>query len=211
MAKICPMQLVILGHPSPQSFSDALAEAYVRGLRESGAIAELLSLRDLTFDPHLRAGFSGRQPLEGDLRVAQDKLASASHVAWFFPTWWGAPPALVKGFIDRAFLPGFAFKNRPGNGLPETLLKGRSSRVVTTMDSPSFWYQLWHRASLHGSFVNATLRYVGFGPVQATTIYRLRELSAEQRGKWLVRLEELGKRDGRMTTRTSQRDHVRTV
>ena len=64
--------------------------------------------------------------------MAQEKLQRAAHVAWFFPTWWGAPPALVKGFIDRAFLPGFAFKNRPGNGLPETLLKGRSSRVVTS-------------------------------------------------------------------------------
>jgi putative NADPH-quinone reductase len=189
------MQLVVLGHPASESFSDVLAQAYVRGLREGGTETEVLALRELDFDPHLRAGFSGQQPLEPDLRSAQEKLQRARHVAWFFPTWWGAPPALVKGFIDRAFLPGFAFKNRPGNGLPETLLKGRSSRVVTTMDSPAYWYQLWHRASLHTSFVNATLRYVGFGPVKSTTVYRLRELSAEQRTRWVGRLEELGRRD----------------
>jgi putative NADPH-quinone reductase len=108
---------------------------------------------------------------------------------------------LVKAFVDRTFLPGYAFEYRRGNSLPETLLKGRSSRVVTTMDSPSFWYQLWHRASLHASFVNATLRYVGFGPVQSTTIYRLRELSDQQRQAWLARMEELGRRDGRQTER----------
>jgi NAD(P)H dehydrogenase (quinone) len=64
------------------------------------------------------------------------------------------------------------------------------------MDSPSFWYQVWHRASLHTSFVNATLRYVGFGPVKTTTIYRLRELSAEKRSAWLARVEDVGRRDG---------------
>jgi putative NADPH-quinone reductase len=195
MTIIWSMQLVILGHPSSDSFSDALGQAYVHGLRANGVETEVLTLRALDFDPHLRAGFSGRQKLEADLLAAQELLKRAAHVAWFFPTWWGGPPALVKGFIDRAFLPGFAFKNRPGNGLPETLLKGRSSRVVTTMDSPAFWYQLWHRASLHTSFVNATLRYVGFGPVKTTTVYRLRELSAEQRGQWVQRLEELGRRD----------------
>jgi putative NADPH-quinone reductase len=195
MTNIWRMQLVILGHPASESFSDALGQAYVQGLRSSGAATEVLTLRALDFDPHLRAGFSGRQALEADLLAAQDLLQRAAHVAWFFPTWWGGPPALVKAFIDRAFLPGFAFKNRRGNSLPETLLKGRSSRVVTTMDSPAFWYQLWHRASLHTSFVNATLRYVGFGPVKTTTVYRLRELSAAQRGQWVNRLEALGRRD----------------
>lgn len=194
------MQLVILGHPTPTgSFSDALAAAYATGLRQRGGSVETLALRDLDFDPHLRAGFSDRQALEPDLRRAQDLLRAAEHVAWFFPTWWGAPPALVKAFIDRAFLPGFAFKNRPGKSLPETLLRGRSSRVVTTMDSPSLWYALWHRASLHASFVNATLRYVGIGPVSTTTIYRLRELSAAKRTAWLHELERIGRSDGHRT------------
>ncbi len=190
------MHLVVLGHPTPGSFSDALAHAYVNGLTQQGASVETLALRDLRFDPHLRAGFSGSQPLEPDLVSAQNALQRAEHVAWFFPTWWAGPPALVKGFIDRAFLPGFAFKYRKGNGLPDTLLSGRSSRVVTTMDSPSFWYSLWHRASVHAAFVNATLRYVGFGPVSNTTIYKLRELSAAERTAWVQKLEHIGRRDG---------------
>lgn len=190
------MHLVVLGHPTAGSFSDALANAYVKGLVHQGRTVETLTLRDLHFDPHLRAGFSGAQALEPDLVKAQNALVQAEHVAWFFPTWWGGPPALVKGFIDRAFLPGFAFKFRKGNGLPDTLLGGRSSRVVTTMDSPSFWYNLWHRAAVHGSFVNATLRYVGFGPISSTTIYKLRELSAEKRDAWLQKLELIGRDDG---------------
>jgi NAD(P)H dehydrogenase (quinone) len=193
------MHLIVLGHPSPNSYSDALANAYARGMREAGAEVELLALRDLSFDPILRQGFTGNQSLEPDLVRAQSDLARASHVAWFFPTWWGAPPALVRGFVDRVFLPGFAYKHRGnGNGLPDPLLKGRTSHVVTTMDSPSFWYWLYHRCSLHASFVNATLRYVGFGPVQTTTLYSLRTLTSAGRERWLSKLVERGRSDAGM-------------
>jgi NAD(P)H dehydrogenase (quinone) len=189
------MHLIVLGHPSTDSLSDALAHAYQRGISLAGASAELLVLRDLDFDPHLRAGFSGEQALETDLQRAQGAFERAKHVAWFFPTWWGAPPALVKGFIDRTFLPGWAFANRKGRSLPEQLLKGRSSRVVTTMDSPNFWYWLWQRSALHAAFVNATLRYVGFGPVHSTTLFLQRSRTPKQRAAWLQRLQQDGQRD----------------
>lgn len=191
------MHLIVLGHPAPQSFSDALGSAYKKGLMKAGREVEVLSLRDLQFDPHLRAGFSGKQDLEPDLKLAQDAILRAAHVAWFFPTWWAGPPALVKGFIDRAFLPGYAFSYKKGRALPETLLKGRSARVVTTMDSPNFWYQLWHRSSLHAAFINATLKFVGFGPVKSSTLYRQKDLSPEQRVNFLRKMEHLGKMDGR--------------
>lgn len=192
------MHLVILGHPTADSLSDALAEAYADGLRRGGVQAEQLKLRELRFDRDLRHGFSHGQPLEPDLQRAQRMLERAAHVAWFFPTWWAGPPALVKSFVERAFLPGWAFAYRgSGNGLPDALLRGRSSRVVTTMDSPSFWYQLWHRSSLHASFVNATLRYVGFGPVASTTLYAQRSRTAAQRAAWLARLGREGELDAK--------------
>jgi putative NADPH-quinone reductase len=192
------MHLLVLGHPSPQSLSDALADAYARGLCAAGAQVETLILRDLDFDAHLRAGFSGTQALEPDLVHAQRLFERAHNVAWFFPTWWGAPPALVKGFVDRTFLPGWAFSARNGSALPETLLSGRSSRVVTTMDSPNFWYWLWQRSAVHAAFVNATLRYVGFGPVHSTTLFRQRSRTPAQREAWLHKLQRQGSADARI-------------
>lgn len=189
------MHLIILGHPAPTSLSDALGSAYEKGLKKAGCTVEVLTLRDLVFDPHLRAGFSGKQSLEPDLKLAQDAILRASHVAWFFPTWWAGPPALVKAFIDRAFLPGYAFSYSKGHALPETLLKGRSARVVTTMDSPNFWYQLWHRSSLHASFVNATLKFVGFGPVRSNTLYRQKDLRVDERERFLRKMESVGEAD----------------
>lgn len=198
------MILVVLGHPAEKSLSDALAAAYVRGLRAAGAEVETLTLRDLHFDPNLRTGFTGKQELEPDLRMAQSAIERASHVAWFFPTWWAGPPALVKAFIDRTFLPGWAFKYR-GKALPETLLRGRSTRVVTTMDSPRYWYQFWHRSSVHASFVNATLKFVGFGPVWRTTIYLQKDLTEAARLSWLRRLEAVGQQDGARILRNAPR------
>jgi NAD(P)H dehydrogenase (quinone) len=198
MAHEGSMHLVVLGHPTPQSLSDSLADAYSEGLRRGGAEVQSLALRELSFDPYLRHGFGDQQPLEPDLLRAQRLLEGAAHVAWFFPTWWGGPPALVKAFIDRTFLPGWAFKYRgSGNGLPDALLRGRSARVVTTMDSPGFWYHLWHRGSVHGAFVNATLRYVGFGPVAETTLYAQRSRTPAQRAAWLARLTREGEADAR--------------
>lgn len=199
------MHLVIQGHPAPDSLSDALARAYASGLERGGARVELLALRSLTFDPHLRAGFSGQQELEPDLRQAQATIERASHVAWFFPTWWAGPPALVKGFIDRTFLPGWSFAYRKRSALPEGLLAGRSARVVTTMDSPGWWYRFWHWRSVHTSFINATLRFVGFGLVRETTFFDQKTRTPEQRAAWLREMERIGERDARQFPARSSR------
>src|SRR5690606_33999396 len=137
------------------------------------------------------------QSLEPDLIAARAAIEAADHVAWFFPTWWAGPPALVKGFVDRTFLSGWAFRYREKNPLPEGLLRGRSARLVTTMDSPGFWYTLWHRRAVHRSMINATLKFVGFGPVTSTTLYRVRERSPAVLEQWIQRLEGIGREDGR--------------
>jgi putative NADPH-quinone reductase len=196
------MILIILGHPAPHSLSDSLGHAYALGLRTAGVPVEILVLRDLDFQPNLRAGFSGEQLLEPDLRNAQLAIERAEHVAWFFPTWWAGPPALVKAFIDRAFLPGWAFDYQKNKALPLTRLGGRSARLVTTMDSPSFWYWLWHWRALHASFVNATLRFVGIGPVWTTTFYGQRSQDSVRRAAFIDKMSRLGERDGKVRLRS---------
>ncbi len=203
--------LVVLGHPNSQSYSHALGEAYARGLRSAGLEVRYLRLSELDFDLVLHSGFGGEQQLEPDLVQARRAIEEASLVGWFFPTWWAGPPALVKGFIDRVFLPGWAFRYpqvpkssggryRAGTGLPEPLLAGRLARVVSSMDSPSWWYAIWHRRALHAAFVNGTLRFCGFR-VRSSTFFQLRGWSAERRARGLARVESIGYRDGRRALR----------
>lgn len=203
------MILVINAHPNPNSFGAALYEAYVEGARAHTAVDQL-TLTDLRFDPVLRAGFDGSQPLEPDLVDARRRIEAADHVVWFFPTWWVGPPALLKGFIDRTFLPGWAFRYGDG-ALPETLLAGRSARVVTTMDSPRWWYGVWHRRAVHAAFVNGTLRFVGFSPVRQTTLYNVRKMSAAARTRALETLRRAGEKDARRRTKRLSAGVARTA
>lgn len=112
-----------------------------------------------------------------------------------FPVWWGNVPALLKGFIDRVFLPDVAFRNLRGKALPEGRLAGRTARLIATMDSPWWWYTLKHGRAAHRAMSGATLHYVGVREVRETTVHALRTLDARQRVHHLDRARRAGRRD----------------
>ena len=130
--------------------------------------------------------------LEEDLIGAQQLIKWADHVVMAFPNWWGSMPAIAKGFIDRVFLPGFAFKNHTGKAFPEQLLKGKSIRILVTMDTPKFWFYLVHRASLYLILNKVVFGYVGFNPVRFSTFGFMRKSTEPLREKWLIKVEQLG-------------------
>lgn len=191
--------LVLLGHADPDSFNARLSRAYTDALREAGARAESITLSELSFDPVLRRGFAGEQPLEPDLVRVREAIERADHLAWFFPTYWASPPAIVRALVDRLFLPGWAFRYEASasgtRSLPTGLLAGKSARVVTTMDSPSWWYTLAHHRAIHGSFVTATLSFVGLAPIRTTTIHEVRTLEASAREAHLRQMASLATKD----------------
>lgn len=180
--------LVILAHPNPESFNAALAERYVYSAQKAGAEVNFIKLGDLDFDPILRAGYKSDQELEPDLVEAQQQIDSAQHLVIFTPVWWGTTPAILKGFIDRVFLPGWAYKYT--NKLPVKLLSGRTAQVVSTMDSPGFWYRLVYRNSLQRTLGTATLRFCGF-KTKFKMLFSVRESSSNGREKWLSQVEDM--------------------
>lgn len=107
--------LIINGHPDPESFGNALSNAYFLGAQASGAEIKIINVRELNFSMNLEFGYRKRTELEPDLLDAQQKILWAEYLVWIYPVWWGSLPALLKGFINRVFLPGFAFqKNKFG-------------------------------------------------------------------------------------------------
>ncbi len=198
-----PTALVLIGHADPGSFNHRLAQAYADGFAATGGAVERLDLTALRFDPVLRHGYRADHPLEPDLRAARAAIERADHLVWVFPTYWAAPPAVVRGFVDRVFLPGWAFRFE-GHALPTGLLAGRASRVVTTMDSPGWWYRLALRRTLHASFGRGTLAFCGLAPVEVTTIHRTRQLDGAARDRWLARLAALAARDARRRPRRTR-------
>ncbi len=104
--------LIINGHPDSESYNFALAQAYKTGAVSGGAVVEEIILRDLQFNPILNYGYRKRTTQEPDLEAAWKKIVWADHLVFVYPVWWGSTPALLKGFIDRVFLPGFAFRKK---------------------------------------------------------------------------------------------------
>lgn len=184
--------LIIDGHPDPESYGAALAEAYKKGAEASGAEVHEIVIRDLTFNTNLQYGYRQRTELEPDLLNAQKELKWAQHIVWVYPVWWGSVPALVKGFIDRVFLPGFAFKKRENSLFWDRFLTGRSARIICTLDQPAWYYWLVYGRPSTNAMKKLTLQFCGIRPVRVTTIGPIRLSKPEYRQRWLERVERLG-------------------
>ncbi len=186
--------LIINGHPDKESFNFALAEAYKKGAISSGADVQEIVVRDLAFNPNLAFGYRKRTELEPDLLDAQQKIRWAEHLVWIYPVWWGSIPAILKGFIDRVFLPGFAFQKRENSVWWDKLLKDKSARIISTLDQPAWYYWLvYHQPSNH-AMKKLTLQFSGINPVHVTNIGPIRLSKAAYRQNWLAKVERLGQR-----------------
>ncbi len=186
--------LLILGHPSKKSFCDALLTAYQKGAENAGAVCKTLYVSDLDFNVNLSDGYKTGEAmqLEEDLASSQQLIQWTDHIVMAYPNWWGFMPAITKGFIDRVFLPGFAFKHHSGKIFPEKLLKGKSLRLMVTMDTPKWWFYLVYRASQYQILKNIVFGYVGFDPIRFSTFGFIRKSTDALRSKWLKKVERLG-------------------
>ena len=188
--------LIINGHPDQESFSFALAEAYKKGALAADAEVAEITVRDLQFNLNLQFGYRQRTTLEPDLIAAQEAIRRADHLVWIYPVWWGSLPALLKGFIDRVLLPGFAFKKREGSVWWDKFLTGKSGRIICTLDQPAWYYWLVYRQPSTNAMKRLTLNFCGVRPVRTTTIGPMRLSKENYRNRWLARVEKLGWRDG---------------
>jgi NAD(P)H dehydrogenase (quinone) len=187
--------LIILGHPDKNSFSASLADAYEKGAKEKGGDVMRINLIDLKFDPILRKGYSRIQNLEPDLVEAQRLIKWANHLVFVFPVWWSAPPALLKGFIDRVFLPGYAFKYRENSSMWDKLLTGRSARLIITSDAPVIWLYLAYFHPAVNMMKKATLEFCGVSPVSVTSFGSIKNTDDKKRKVFLDKCYREGLQD----------------
>lgn len=186
--------VIINGHPNKDSFNFGVAEAYRWGALEAGAEVKEIIIRDLNFNPNLQFGYQKRMELEPDLLKAWEMIQWADHLVWIHPVWWGGFPALMKGFIDRLFLPGMAYKYRENSVWWDKLLKGKTAHIITTLDQPGWYYRLFFGRPSVNQLKKSVLEYCGVKPVKLTYIGIIRNSKDEQRSQWLKTVKELGKK-----------------
>lgn len=187
--------LIINGHPDAESFNYALSDAYKSGALKSGAEVKEIRIRELKFNPNLQFGYRKRTELEPDLLEAQSLLKWADHLVWVYPVWWGSVPAILKGFLDRVLLPGFAFQKREGSLWWDKFFMGKTARIICTMDQPAWYYRFFYGAPTHRAIKQLTLQFIGVRSVKITAIGPIRLSTEEFRNKWLKKVRKLGERN----------------
>ena len=146
--------LIVHAHPEPQSFNAALTNAAAAALRDKGHVVTVSDLYADRFDPvagrhdFLQSADPGRFHYQSeqahaattgsfapDLAREQTRLLSADLLVLQFPLWWGAPPAILKGWLDRVLAYGIAYVD--GRRFASGLFKGRRAIMsVTTGGTP---------------------------------------------------------------------------
>ena len=132
--------LVILGHPNKGSFNHAIANTVIETLSNNGHEVFFHDLYEEKFDPIL----SGQEIPKGDsleriIKEHCNEISNADGIVIVHPNWWGQPPAILKGWVDRVIRAGVAYEFKEGDngeGIPIGLLKAETALVFNTSNTP---------------------------------------------------------------------------
>ncbi|MFA4886455.1 MAG: NAD(P)H-dependent oxidoreductase [Desulfotomaculaceae bacterium] len=131
---------VILAHPSNDSFNYAIADITIRTLQNNGYIVVFHDLYQERFDPVLsHAEIKRGAALDPVVSKHCDEISGAAGIIIVHPNWWGQPPAVLKGWVDRVIRAGVAYafsEGDGGEGVPVGLLKAKAALVFNTSDTP---------------------------------------------------------------------------
>ncbi|MGY5354240.1 NAD(P)H-dependent oxidoreductase [Wenyingzhuangia sp. IMCC45467] len=187
--------VIINGHPNKESLNFGLAKAYKKGALQTGSEIQEITISELKFNPNLEQGYQKRTALELDLLNAWEKIKWADHLVWIHPVWWGGLPAMMKGFIDRLFLPGFTFQYRENSMFWDKLLKGKTAHIITTLDQPSWYYWLMYGKPSVNQLKKSTLNFCGIKQVKVSYFGIVKNSDSNLREKWLTKVEKLGRQN----------------
>ncbi len=130
---------LILANSNQESFSHAIATTSVEALKQRGHDVCFHDLCEEKFDPILPADEIPKDALlPPEIQKHCDEISEAEGIIVIHPNWWGQPPAVLKGWIDRVIRPGVAYEfleDDKGEGVPNGLLKAESAAVFNTSNT----------------------------------------------------------------------------
>lgn len=185
---------VIVAHPNPSSFNHAIANRAVSILKDNGCEVYFHDLYSENFDPNLPAGEISRDAVlskEIELHCRQ-----ASEVDGFIivhPNWWGTPPAILTGWVDRIMRPGIAYEfleNDKGEGVPYGLLKAEKALVFNTSNTETEREEKVFLDPLETIWKNCIFDLCGVHNFRRQMFNIIVTSTEEQRKMWLKEVEE---------------------
>jgi putative NADPH-quinone reductase len=189
--------MIVIGHPAPASFNHALAEQITVTWRAAGVEVALHDLAHEGFDPRLTAEEArGAPSVDPLVRSHIATLRRSDLLAVVHPNCWGAPPAIMKGWIDRVFAPDAAYafaKGEDQGDAPVGLLTTKVALVVNTGNTPPPREQAVFGDPLQRQWEDCVLRYCGVREVMRVLFAVVASSSAAERAQWLQQTAELAR------------------
>jgi len=186
---------VILAHPDKHSFNHAIAEAAVSSLGENGHLVTFHDLYAEKFPPLLTAG-----ELVRDARLAPvisrhcTEIGEAEGIVIVHPNWWGGPPAILKGWVDRVIRPGMAYEFNEGDsgeGTPNGLLRAKAALVFNTTNTYPEREMEAFGDPLEAFWKNCVFGLCGIHNFRRRSFGVIVTSSPEQRQSWLCEVKDI--------------------
>lgn len=182
--------LIIYAHPKKTSFCYALGKNYLKGCKESGNKIKEIHLYDLKFETRFYGYKENIENFEDDLKQSQELILWADHITFVYPIWWFNFPSILKSFFERVMTPGFAFKY-VGTSIPQRFLKGKTARVIATMDGPVLFYKHIINKPDYYSLKN-NLLFCGISTKKFNYFGSIVKSDENKRKKWLEEVYKIG-------------------
>lgn len=186
---------IILAHPYQGSFNHAIANAAAETLNSAGHTVILHDLYKERFDPLLPyAEISRDAHLPPAIAAHCAEIALADGIVIVHPDWWGMPPAILKGWIDRVLRPGVAYRfaeTDSGEGIPEGLLNAQAVIVFNTSNTPAARELEVFGDPLERIWKDCVVSFCGIPRFHRRMFAVIVTSSGEQREAWLGDVREL--------------------
>lgn len=180
---------LVFAHPDPSSFNHALAAAVRDALTDAGHAVSFHDLYAEGFDPLLPAvEMPSACELPPDIAAWCDEISSAQGIVIVHPNWWGQPPAILKGWIDRVFRPGVAYRfveGDGGEGVPVGLLKARTALILNTSNTPADREREAFGDPLQRTWADCVFGLCGVSDVRRRVFSVVVTSTPEQRAAWI--------------------------
>lgn len=186
--------LIIIAHPDKNSFNHAIAKTCLKVLADSGHDVIAHDLYEEQFDPILPyVEFPRDAALPTEIKQHCDEISQADGIIIIHPNWWGQPPAILKGWIDRVIRPGVAYEfaeGDKGEGVPRGLLKAKCAIIFNTSNTGTE-----REMTVFGDPLEALWKNCVFGLCGVPVIHRrmfniVVTSSEEERKAWLSEVAE---------------------
>lgn len=183
--------LIILGHPNSSSFNHALAEACKTQISENG---HTVIFHDL-YKEQFNAILSSLNPSkDNDIELHSFHLVNCDGIIIIHPNWWGQPPAIVKGWLDRVFLPEVAYtleKDTDGKYISKGLLKAQVAIVLNTSNTPTELEEELFKDPLETIWKNRVFKFCGVSNFIRINFRVIKDSDFNQRTIWLSEIRQL--------------------